>query len=145
MSEVTAPADRDRLLAAALADWKVFQEAIQEKLPVATVLIAAGFAPEDSTTRFMPFLTTEVKGKEGEPSFFGAAVASRDLILALIALNKQFGLGLDAALDLLSMTHPMVHEAMQKGSLHADRAGPGERPRRVVRDVVEVTANGNVK
>lgn len=128
------------------ADAAMFTSQVLEraaKVPIAgTVLIAAGSAPEHSLTRLLPFMTPQVKGKEAVPQFFSVACITRDLVLTLISLNKRFELGLDAALDLLAMTHPMVQQALEAGSMEVDAVEPGQEPKRVVRDVVEVGAQG---
>lgn len=129
------------------ADAEMFQRQVVQRvqsgtLIACTVLIASGSAPEHTITRLLPFMQPSVKGKENQPQFFAVACVTRDLILTLVSLNKRFELGLDAALDLLAMTHPMVHEALQAGSVEVDPVTPGEEPKRVVRDVVEVGATG---
>lgn len=106
---------------------------------VATIIAAAN--PENSTTHIQPIADMPVKGREDVRGFFPAACITRDAILMLIALNKQFSLGLDAPLELLSMAHPMVAKAMAQGHMEFNTTNAADG-RRVVRDVVEVGAGG---
>lgn len=107
-----------------------------------SLLLVAGSNPSDTYTRVMPFIQVPVKGKEDLPAFYAVACISRDLILALLSLNQNFGLGLDHSLDLLAMTHPMVQAALANGTVETDGVNAGAEPKRVVRDVVEVGAKG---
>jgi hypothetical protein len=127
------------------ADLRAFHAEVMSKLskPTAgTLLVSAGADPSDTIMRFLPLHTPAVTGHEDQPMFFAAACVSRDLILLLHALNKRFSMDLDAALDLLVMTHPMVQKAMENGSVNLAEVDAGGQPRRVVRDVVEVNAGG---
>lgn len=126
-------------------DIALFQRTVKDRvqngiLIGGTVMIASGADPQHSVTRLLPFTFPPVKGKEAVPQFFAVACITRDLVLTLVSLNRRFGLGMDAALDLLAMTHPMVEQALKNGSVDVDDTKPGENPKRVIRDVVDVGA-----
>jgi len=126
-------------------DLALFEQIVSEqvkggKLIAGTVLIASGVSPELSTTRLLPFMHTPIKGKEDVPQFFAVACLTRDLILTLVSLNRKFALGLDAALELLAMTHPMVQQALEGGNVECSDVQAGEKPKKVIRDIVEVGA-----
>lgn len=128
-------------------DLNMFQRIVERQVVTGvkiagTISISSAASPEDSTTRLLPFMSPKVKGKEDMPQFFAVACITRDLVLTLISLNQRFQLGMTEALDLLGMTHPMVQQALANGSVAVDDVTPGEKPKRVIRDVVEVGAGG---
>lgn len=117
-------------------------------VPAAVVTMIVGLNVDEGSTFMNPIVDMPVKGREHVKGFLAAACISRDAILTLIALNKQFDLGITEALELMAMTHPMVAKALRDGHMTLSMPDPDpERAKgggRVVRDFVEVGAGAQI-